>query len=239
VRSATTGLPRTDIDTDATNALLVNAHRDEPAEAVLAAVALGRERVAAYLAQADPALDLAPASSSVGRLPVLSVILGGTFELAVHAADLAPAGAPPPPEHLTRTALAALADVTGALAAQLGVTGRTALHTPTGGWSFDVADGGWTVEPLGAERPSGAAVEAPATTLLDLAAGRINPVTAIGRGHLRVHDLRGLLRLAPIVESAPNLPGGPVLRITARSLGGVSALPGVRGALRLGRRGRP
>ena len=61
-------------------------------------------------------------------------------------------------------------------------------------------------------------MEGDAAGLLDLSAGRINPVAAITKGHLRVHDLPGLLRLAPIVESVPGLPGGPVLSVAARTL---------------------
>ncbi len=221
-------------DSDEVNAVLTRAHQHDSSAEVRASLQTARDNAAAFFASADPMLDLAPASSVVGPLPVLSVLLAGTYELAVHALDLAPAGAPRPSEALLLTGLAALAEVTGALAASLGVHGRTALHTSSGGWAFasrpgvDGAPGEWDVERLGAGPVVGTAVEAPAATLLDLSAGRINPVAAIARGHLRVHDLRGLLRLTPIVESVPNLPGGPALRVAARTLSGVSGLTRLR-----------
>jgi hypothetical protein len=41
---------------------------------------------------------------------------------------------------------------------------------------------------------------------------------------LKAHALGGLLALAPIVEQAPNVPGGPILRLAARSLSGTGRL---------------
>lgn len=212
-------------DSDEINAELVHAYRDAPREDVLAALVLARDNAAEYLADADTSLDSALTGSVVGPLPVLSVLLGGTYELAVHALDLAPAGAGPPSDYLLLTGMGALAEVTGALAARVGVHGGAALHSPIGGWTFTATDDGWTIEQIGVEQPRGAAVEGDAAALLDLSAGRINPVTAIMRGHLRVHDLPGILRLAPIVESVPGLPGGPVLRVAARTLAHVPTMP--------------
>jgi hypothetical protein len=216
-------------DSDEINARLVAAHRGASADEVVDALRLARDNVAEYLGASDPSLDTTLSGSVVGPLPVLSVLLGSTYELAVHALDLRPCGAPVPPDHLLLSGLAALADVTGALAARVGVHGRAALHAPIGGWAFEASAAGWRVEQLGREQPRGAAVEADAASLLDLSAGRINPVVAVTRGHLRVHDLRGMLRLAPIVESVPGLPGGPALRIAARTLARLARLPAWRG----------
>jgi hypothetical protein len=210
---------------DEVNATLVEAHRDASRDEVIAALQLARDNGARYFSTAELSLDPLPTASVLGPLPVLSVMLAGTYELAVHALDLAPCGAPPPPDHLLLTGLAALADVTGALAARTGVHGGAALHAPVGGWSFEAFPDGWDVTRLGAQRPPGPAVEADAASLLDFSAGRINPVHAITRGHLRLHDLRGLMRLAPIVESVPALPGGPALRMTARTLWGLGRVP--------------
>lgn len=205
-------------DSDEINAGLVAEYRDSSRDEVMASLVRARDNAAAYFADPDASLDEALTGSVVGPLPVLSVLLGGTYELAVHALDLAPAGAPAPSDHLLLTGLGALAEVTGALAARVGVEGGASLHAPIGGWEFAAHDGGWTTRRLGPEPARGTAVEGEASALLDLSAGRINPVAAITRGHLRVHDLPGLLRLAPIVESAPGLPGGPVLRVAARTL---------------------
>jgi hypothetical protein len=212
-------------DSDEINARLVETYRGASRDEVVGALVLARDNAATYFAESDESLDSALTGSVVGPLPVLSVLLGGTYELAVHSLDLAPAGAGPPSDELLLTGLGALAEVTGALAARVGVHGRAALHSPVGGWAFAAEAAGWTVERLGVEQPSGTAVEGDVAALLDLSAGRINPVVAITRGHLRVHDLPGLLRLAPIVESVPGLPGGPVLRVAGRTLAHVPRFP--------------
>jgi hypothetical protein len=127
-------------------------------------------------------------------------------------------------------ALAALADVTGALAAAEGITGGALLTTPDGGWRFAADGTGWTVERVPPGRARGTAVEAQADLLLEAASGRANPVAALARRRLRVHELSGLLRLAPIVQTAPGIPGGPLLALAARTLsGGVGALGRVLG----------
>ncbi len=216
-------------DSDEINTRLVAEYAEATREEVLDALVRARDNAAAYFARPDTSLDAALTGSVVGPLPVLSVLLGGTYELAVHALDLEPAGAPTPSDHLLLTGLGALAEVTGALSARVGVEGGASLYSPIGGWRFDAHEGGWQTRRLGAESPSGAAVEGDAAGLLDLSAGRINPVTAIVRGHLRVHDLPGLLRLTPIVESVPGLPGGPVLRVAARTLSATARMRFLRG----------
>src|SRR3712207_8650641 len=60
----------------------------------------------------------------------------------------------------------------------------------------------------------------PYTTLFRSASGRVNPVAALARRRLRVHELGGLMALAPIVQSAPGIPGGPILALAAQTLGG-------------------
>jgi uncharacterized protein (TIGR03083 family) len=233
VVSARAGGAGTPPDVDGTNARVTAAHRDAPREEVLAALRRNREATARYLADEPAWLDTAPAVSTVGRLPMLSVVLGQAYELAVHGLDLVPLGAPPPPPAVLQAGLAALADVTGALASSSGITGGAALVTPDGGWAFASAaaasgdPGGWTVRRLeGGGRPRGAAVEARADVLLEAASGRTNPAAALVRRRLRVHDLAGLMQLAPIVESAPGIPGGPILALAARTVGGAGDLLG-------------
>ena len=218
-------------DSDEINDRLVETYRDASREEVIDSLVRARDNAAAYFDDPDSTLDIALAGSVVGPLPVLSVMLGGNYELAVHALDLEPAGAPPPSDRLLLTGLGALAEVAGALAAGVGLNECASLHSPIGGWQFAAHDGTWTTRKLGPEQPSGTAVEGDAAGLLDLSAGRINPVVAITKGHLRVHDLPGLLRLAPIVESAPGIPGGPVLRVAARTLSATMRL-GALGRLR-------
>ena len=65
--------------------------------------------------------------SVVGRIPLLSVVLGQAYELAVHGLDLVSCGAAPPPADVLQSGLAALADVTGGLAASMDITGGVTL----------------------------------------------------------------------------------------------------------------
>jgi uncharacterized protein (TIGR03083 family) len=213
-------------DVDATNARVTAAHRDANREEVLAALHRNREATVRYLADEPEELDTAPTVSTVGRLPLLSVVLGQAYELAVHGLDLVPLGAPPPPPSVLQAGLAALAEVTGALAAASGITGGAALLTPDGGWAFVADPPGWTVRRVPGGRPDGAVVEAAADVLLEAASGRTNPAAALVRRRLRIRDLPELMRLTPIVEAAPGIPGGPVLALAARTVGGAGDLLG-------------
>jgi uncharacterized protein (TIGR03083 family) len=213
-------------DVDAVNERVTAAHRDAPREEVLAALRRNREATERYLTEEPEELDTAPTVSVVGRLPLLSVVLGQAYELAVHGLDLADAGAPPVPEDVLQSGLAALADVTGALAASCGISGGATLATPEAGWRFAADGAGWTVTREPAGRMDGAAVEAAADVLLEAASGRINPVPAVARRKLKVHDVGGLLKLAPIVQAVPGIPGGPILQLAARTMGGAGGVLG-------------
>jgi uncharacterized protein (TIGR03083 family) len=240
VESARTGAGGEPPDPDAANALVTAAHRNASRGEVLQALERHRDTVRSYLDDADPALDpaldLAPAMSTVGPLPLLSVVLGEAYELAVHALDLADCGARAPSAELLQAGLAALADVTGALAAAAGIEGGASLLTPDGGWTFASDGRGWTVERTGTRRPDGSVsegsvvggsvVEGSAQVLLDASAGRGNPVVQLARRRLKVHHPGGLLRLVPIVEAAPGIPGAPILRLAAQTLSGGRGLLG-------------
>ena len=73
---------------------------------------------------------------------------------------------------------------------------------------------------------AGPAVEGSAQLLLEAASGRINPVPAVARRRLKVHDVGGLLTLAPIVQAVPGIPGGPILQLAAKTVGGAGGLVG-------------
>jgi uncharacterized protein (TIGR03083 family) len=226
VASAAAGGTGTPADADAVNARVTAAHRDAPRAEVLAALRRGREATERYLTEEPAELDLAWTVATVGRLPLLSVVLGQAYELAVHGLDLAAAGAPPPPPEVLQAGLAALADVTGALAAHLDVTGGATLATPEGGWRFTADGGGWTVTEVPPGDEGTPTVAADAALLLEAASGRVDPVTALARRRLRVRGMGGLLRLAPIVQAAPGIPGAPVLQLAARTLGSAGGLLG-------------
>lgn len=226
IASARAGGTGTPPDVDAVNARVTAAHRNASREEVLAALRRNREATAHYLADEPVELDTAPAVSVVGSIPLLSVVLGQAYELAVHGLDLVSCGAQPPPPAVLQSGLAALVDVTGGLAASLSINGGVTLATPDGGWSFAADRRGWTVQRVAAGEVSGPAVEAPADLLLEAASGRINPVPAVARRRLKVHDVGGLLALAPIVQAVPGIPGGPILQLAARTVGGAGGMLG-------------
>lgn len=226
IASAKEGGTGTPPDVDAVNATVTTAHRDASREQVLDALRRNREATERYLTEEPEDLDTAPTVSVVGRLPLLSVVLGQAYELAVHGLDLADLGAPAVPDEVLQSGLAALTDVTGALAATCRITGGATLTTPDGGWRFAADPSGWTVARVAAGSTSGAAVEAPAAVLLEAASGRLNPVPAVARRRLKVRDVSGLLKLAPIVQAAPGIPGGPILQLAAKTVGGAGGLLG-------------
>jgi uncharacterized protein (TIGR03083 family) len=226
IASARAGGTGTPPDVDAVNARVTAAHRDASREEVLAALRRNREATARYLAEEPEELDTAPTASVVGRIPLLSVVLGQAYELAVHGLDLASCGAAPPPPSVLQSGLAALADVTGALAASMDITAGVTLATPDGGWAFAADPHGWTVRRVEAGEQTGPAVEAPADLLLEAASGRINPVPAVARRRLKVHEVGGLLKLAPIVQAVPGIPGGPILQLAAKTVGGAGGMLG-------------
>lgn len=226
VASARAGGAGTRPDPDAVNARVTAAHAAASRAEVLAGLRRNREATARYLAEEPVELDTAPTVSVVGRLPLLSVVLGQAYELAVHGLDLVPCGGQPPPPEVLQSGLAALVDVTGALATSCGITGSVTLATPDGGWSFDADPEGWQVRPVPGGTHEGPAVEASAELLLEAASGRINPVPAVARRQLKVHDVGGLLQLAPIVQKVPGIPGGPILQLAARTVGGPAAVLG-------------
>jgi len=226
IASARSGGTGTAPEVDAVNERVTRAHRDASRDEVLAALRRNREATARYLREEPVALDTAPAVSVVGRLPLLSVVLGQAYELAVHGLDLVSCGAAPPPPSVLQSGLAALADVTGALAASSDIAGGATLATPDGGWAFAADADGWTVRRVAPGETAGPAVEADADLLLEAASGRINPVPAVARRRLRVHEVGGLLQLAPITEKVPGIPGGPILKLAARTVGGAGGMLG-------------
>ncbi len=223
--------PSSPVDVDEANAAVTSKHRDASREDILAALRRNRDEVLAYLdddSEDVRKLDRADVVATVGTLPLLTVVHATVYELAVHALDLTSVGAPPPPEELLLNGISALADVTGALAANLGITGGAVLSTPKGGWYFAADGGGWTTTPVEAGERKGKTpvVEAELVPLLEASSGRKNPVTMLASRGLKVHHMSGLLRLAPIVEKSPGIPGGPVLRLAARTVGGAGGVVG-------------
>lgn len=238
VDEARTGLP-VDPDAayesnDARNARVVAAHGDASREELL--VALTRSRAEVLRVLDDPeaqSLATVEVPSAIGPLPLLGVAATIGYELAVHARDLVPSGAPAELTlALANAGLAALADATGALAARSRLTTTFALATDAAVWVSGVVGPDWTTISVVEADPGWAAVEGQAATVLDASAGRVAVPPLLVTRELRTRHVPALLELAPILENVPGLPGGPALRTAARYLAGVGRLarwvPGLR-----------
>ena len=225
-------------DPDDVNSSVVKTHRDASRDEVMGALRWAREQAADYLEGDEPReLDEVPVVSTVGPLPTLTILHAQIYELAVHGLDLQALGGPQPGRAPARrwSRRADRRDGSAGGAGRHREHGRdrqrgrrvgVPLGTATAGRS---AAGGRVPE----RRKSDFAgklpvrVHAPAATLLEASAARINPLKAVLTRRLKVHGLPGLLGLAPIVETVPGIPGGG--SVTRRR----------QGAGRRGRRTRP
>lgn len=213
---------------DAANAALVQAYRGQGEQRIVAALVDARDRTEAFFDSPEAAaLGRHVSGSPVGPLPVLSLVHAATYELAVHALDLAPCGAPPPPPVLLNRGLAALQDVTGALCARTGIRTTITAQAPEGGWSCTSGEDGWTTQPTAPGPVRGTGAAGSRRDLLDASAGRTSLGQLLLTRRLVVHDLPSFLQLAPLLQQVPGLPGGPALR------GAVAGLGRVTRALRL------
>jgi len=207
---------------DDSSAALLAAHRDATTEQVVQALHDARATLAGFFASDDARqLGRALASSTAGPLPVLTLLNAGTFELAVHALDLGPCGAPAPPQQLLDSGLSALVDITGGLASRAGVDLVLGAQTPSGGWAFDSGSSGWRTSRLPAGPVTGVGVAGTAADMLEAASGRAHLPQLLLTRRLVVHSLAQWMRLAPLLDDVPGLPGGAALRGAVGSVSGV------------------
>jgi len=226
LRSAREGAAGTAGSMDATSAALLEAHRDATQDEVVGALHDARASLVAFFSS-DDARDLgrALARSTAGPLPVMTLVNAGTFELAVHALDLAPCGAPPPAPELLDSGLSAVVDITGALASRAGVDLVLGAQSEHGGWQFSSGPHGWDTRPLPLGSLTGTGVHGTAGDMLDAASGRAPLPQLLLSRRLVVHQLAQWMRLAPLLDDVPGLPGGAALR------GAVSGVAGVAGGV--------
>jgi hypothetical protein len=214
-------------------------HRDEPDEAVREALRLQGQQMDAFLyGDGVDELGLAPVASMLGTLPVLTFLHAATYPLATSALDLERAGAVVP-DALLDNGLLGLLDTVGALAARQGLTASLAAVTPTVVAGTGAARGAWRTARLDEEDldgvlpdAAGPSVSGSVRLLLDVVAGRADVPSAVARKELGVHDVPGLLALAPMVEQVPGIPGRAALVAAIRA---TSALTGVWRRLPFGR----
>jgi len=225
VEEARTGSVRQAEDPDARNARLVASHHDASRDEVIAALRRARQDTSSFLLGDDVAATGArPVSSVVGELPLTGLFVARAYELAVHALDLRPAGAPDPDDAVLVAGLAALTDVTGALVARAGTTATFAVVTPVAGWVVGAHGGDWTTSRLERGRSARTlgwpGIEGSAEDVLDASAGRAPAAQLLLTRRLRAYGVPGLLQLLPAIEGAPGLPGGASVRAAARVLAG-------------------
>jgi len=215
------------------NEALVAAHRADTPEQVIEALVAARDRIAQFFTDGEAhTWGRMLSRSDAGPLPTLSLVHAGTFELAVHAMDLAPCGAPPPSAQLLDRGLAALLDVTGSLAAGSAIDIEVTGQTPSGGWAFGSGVDGWTTTRVPPGPFDGVGVQGSAADLLDTAAGRTNLGQLLLTRRLQVQHLPQWMRLAPLLDDVPGLPGGAALKTAAGGLSGVAGgLSGVAGGV--------
>lgn len=220
VEAARTDGGRTPRSVDDDNARLVAAHAGASDEEVRAALRLSRDLVAAWLLGPEAEeLGLRLVRSSVGELPLLSLVHAGCYELAVHGLDLEAKV----PDALLQQGLAALMDVTGSLASKAAIGITVTAQTPQGGWSFTGDAQGWTVDRVPPGRFEGVGATGTAVDLLEASAGRAHVPVLLAQRRLRVQDLPGFMRLAPVLDQAPNLPGGAVLKTGVKAVSGLTS----------------
>jgi hypothetical protein len=204
-------------------------HRDESDADIREALRRQGDEMESFLFGPDVAeLGQSPVASMLGTLPVLTFLHAATYPLATSALDLEPAGARVP-DVLLDNGLLGLLDTIGALAARQGLTASLAAITPTGVVGTGAREGAWRTARLDADdlggdptASTGPSAEGSARLILDITSGRADIPTAIRRREIAVHDLSGLLALAPIVEQVPGIPGRAALVAAIRATGALT-----------------
>lgn len=214
---------QTTAQVDANNAKVIKDHGGESHEAILKSLHASRDATAELVASDEwDELSLKAASSPLGPMALATVLHAGAYELAIHALDLEPCGAPAPEDRLLGRGVAALIDVVGGLAFSQKLVTRVTAKTPEGAWTCISTKDGWTTEPFTGDKPDGAGIRGDAAVLLDTSAGRTNPVTVVLRRKLVPSDLKAFFPLVPLLDAAPGLPGAKALQSAAAGLGKVT-----------------
>jgi hypothetical protein len=216
-------------DADAVDEQIRAATADLPFEDVRAALSAARTTTREWLGSDGPATwGLVHTSSPLGPLPVLTVMNAMTYQLSVTSLDLEPCGTTAP-EELLGIGLFALIDTTGALAGRKHVTGSFTAVTPERILGAGSRAGHWRTALLPEDPHMGPGVLAPTRMVIDATSGRANVGHLYRTGELRVRDLGGLVRLAPVLEGVPGI---PPLGAVGRALTVVDAVGGLFGRLR-------
>ena len=160
-------------------------------------------------------------ASQLGPLPLRTFLHATAYRVAIAGLDLEPALHEPMPDELTELVelgLVALVDVLGALAAREGLSTWLTGVTDQGVWTFAAEPGIWRITGVD-EQPSGSR----GGRLGQDAArhhgwARRRRRRALPQGEVRLEDVPGMLRLAPLLDQVPGIPGASGLKLAARSL---------------------
>lgn len=209
-----------DVDDAGARAAMINAaHHDEDGDAVGAALERAGDAAVAFLRSPDAAVTgREPTESALGPMPLTTLLVAATYDLAIAALDVAPPDAVPAP--LLDAAVAGLVDVTAALAARQGLDVRFRVRTPEVSWAACTTDGDWTTVRLdvGPDAEGWPTVEGAAHDVLDASAGRRQPVPMLVSRRLRLRDVPALLAVLPALDAVQTLPGGTALQAAARTV---------------------
>lgn len=190
---------------------LRKAHGDASDEEVVTTFRRAADHIADWLVSQDAPDEASLVTASpLGPVPIGTIVHAASFQLAVTARDLQPAGAPPVPE-LEALGVVGLVDSSGAVAARMDATASIAAVTPEVSAGTGAMPGRWRtcVEPHD-DQQLGPAVLGSAGLLVDTAAGRID-LLGMARG-LRVRDGRGLVGMSVVLDGIPDLPAAGMLR---------------------------
>ena len=202
------------LETESENAAekrLRAAHADASDDDVLSAVLTARDHIADWVTSAGAAAEAQLFTGSpLGPVPMGTLIHAASFQLAVIARDLRPAGAASVPD-LDGLGVVALVDSSGAVAARLDATASIAAVTPEVNAGTGAEPGRWrTTVAADDHHRLGPAVLGPAGLLVDIAAGRVDLIELARR--LRVRDGRGLVGMSVVLDGIPDLPAAAMLR---------------------------
>lgn len=213
VADAHAGLVNTELRSQAEDRLR-EAHRTESDSAIVAAVQRSCDHVREWYGTglaAEQAMLVTP--SALGPVPIGTLIHAAAFHLAVTARDLCPAGARPCPE-LDELGVVAIVDSAGAVAARLGASASIAAYTGESASGTGTEPGRWrTVVVPRDTKKLGPAVQGPAGTLVDVAAGRVD-FMQVAR-HVRLKQPRRLVDMSIVLDGIPELPAAAMLRRAA------------------------
>ncbi len=217
------------VDSEATDARVLGEEPWLDDEAVLGSLSRARASASRWMTSDGPATwGLVHTSSPLGPLPVLTVLSAATHQLALSALDLEACGGTVPLE-LEHIGVTAMVDATGALAARKRIPGSFTAVTPELVVGVGARDIHWRTAVLDEVPQEGPGVTATARTVLQVSSARVNVAHLYRTGEVKVHDLPGLIRLAPVLEGAP---GMPPLGAIGRAMQVVDAVGGLLGRLR-------